>query len=271
MKKFRSALLRVKREDGSFLTGNQIDGYLGDMVASAMHTLVMRPTGRYGVNVKNPQQMIPLFDFDVDSLGSILGYGDPRREELVRNVIGDDRYDVAIAMFKFMKNKEGSVMGMPSVTGIPRNFSVESYISRFYAVNRDVIGPQYVITESVLQRMRIANFSIIQAALTDPKVGRAFMDMLESGRPLSIKEELEFVNGLVVAFVKAEATFDRPRDEAPPMEVMFPGMSGVKLRMLTRPKDYDQYGLPVFPMDEFYPEFAYEQMRRNPKNIGVVE
>ena len=97
------------------------------------------------------------------------------------------------------------------------------------------------------------------------------MDMLESGRPLSIKEELEFVNGLVVAFVKAEATFDRPRDEAPPMEVLFPGMSGVKLRMLTQPKDYDQYGLPVFPMDEFYPEFAYEQMRRNPKNIGVVE
>jgi len=162
-------------------------------------------------------------------------------------------------------------MGMPSVTGIPRNFSVESYISRFYAVNRDVIGPQYVITESILQRMRIANFSIIQAALTDPKVGKAFVDMLESGKPLSVQQELEFVNGLVVAFVKAESTFDRPRDVGPPKEVMFPGMSGVRLKMLTDPMDYSQTNLPVFPFDEFYPEFAYEQMRRNPKNVGVVE
>ena len=268
---FRTSLSRVKREDGSSLTEDEIDGYLGDMVASAMHRLVMRPTGQFGVNVKNPQQMIPLFDFDVNALGSILGYGDKNREALVRKTIGKERHDVAMAMFRFMKNKDGSVMGMPSVTGIPRNFSVESYISRFYAVNRDVIGPQYVITESILQRMRIANFSVIQAALTDPKVGKAFVDMLESGKPLSVQQELEFVNGLVVAFVKAESTFDRPRDVGPPKEVMFPGMSGVRLKMLTDPMDYSQTNLPVFPFDEFYPEFAYEQMRRNPKNIGVVE
>ena len=185
------------------MTTDEIDGMLGDLVASAMHGLTMRPTGQFGINVKNPQQMIPVFDFDVDALGSILGYGDERKASLVRKVIGKERYDVATAMFQFIKNKDGSVMGMPQVTGIPRNFSVESYISRFYAVNRDVIGPQYVVTESVLQRMRLKNFSIIQAALTDPKVGRMFVEMLKAASSLPAKE-VEFVNGLVAAFVKAE-------------------------------------------------------------------
>jgi len=267
----RTSLSRIKREDGSTMTTDQIDGMLGDLVASAMHNLTMRPTGQFGVNVKNPQQMIPVFDFDVDALGSILGYGDERRAGLVRKVIGKERYDVATAMFQFIKNKDGSVMGMPQVTGIPRNFSVESYISRFYAVNRDVIGPQYVVTESVLQRMRLKNFSIIQAALTDPKVGRMFVEMLESGKPLSLQKEVEFVNGLVAVFVKAEETFDRPGDETFSKEVLFPGMPGVRLNMVTQPMYYTEQDVPIFPMDEFYPEFAYEQVRRNRENVGVIQ
>lgn len=267
VKSVRDAIKQAKKADGTNFTDADIDVVLGDMVVQGIETLAFRPTGRFEVNTRNPSHLVPVFDFDVNVLGDLIGYGDPAKEKVIRAAVGNDRYDVAKAMFEFFQNKQNSPLGALNVRGIPRSFSVESYISRFYAINRDVIGPQYVATESILQRMRMRNFNMIQAALTDPRVGELFLEMVETGRPLPPKKEIEFASLLTAAFVKFENTIDRPGPTNLVMDTgLLPSIRGPEFRALTSPSFYDDNKFPIFPgsgAGEYYPEFAIETFRRN--------
>ena len=45
------------------------------------------------------------------------------------------------------------------LNGVPSGLSIESYISRFYAIQRGVVRPQYIGTEAVIQSMRMRDFA----------------------------------------------------------------------------------------------------------------
>ena len=103
-----------------------------------------------------------------------------------------------------------------NVTGIPRAFSVESYISRFYAINRGVVSFRYVGTEAVLQSMRRKNMNLLSLALTDPKIGTRLMEMVSTGKPLPAEKEKEFFELVVLAMER----MDNWRETEAPQEVI---------------------------------------------------
>ena len=251
---FRSAMKRTKKADGSAFTDEDIDVIMGDMAVEAIETSVFPSTGRYDADPRNPDRLIPQYAFNADALADFIGYNDPSKARVIESAMGTRRYKVATRMLEFIRNKENTSLGGLSVSGIPRSFSVESYISRFYAINRDVIGPQYVATESILQRMRQRNFSIVQAALTDPKVGELFLEMLESGKPLPPAKEKELQGLLVAASVKLNSTLSR--EQSVGREDIF-GMPGWKVRQLTE----EPYGDSMFP---YHPEYNMEFIKRIP-------
>ena len=246
---FRSSMMRTKKQDGQFFTEADLDGLLGDMAVEAIENSVFSVTGRLEVNPRNPNQLIPQYDFDIDKLADFIGFSDPNKAKAMEKIIGASRYNVAKRMVEFIRNKEDSTLGGFSISGIPRKFSVESYISRFYALNRDVIGPQYVATESILQRMRLRNFHVIQQALTDPQVGELFLEMLESGKPLPPKKQREMLELLAPLYVKLSETL--VQEQGPiSKEGMF-GMSGPRIEKLTESVT-DAQGVKIFPL---HPEF----------------
>ena len=71
------------------------------------------------------------------------------------------------------------------MTGIPRGLSVESWISRVYAVNRNVISKRYVATEAAIQAARLNNFSILEEMIKNPEAAKLFGDIILSGKPLT--------------------------------------------------------------------------------------
>ena len=91
--------------------------------------------------------------------------------------------------------------GATNFTGIPRAMSVESWISRFYSINRDIISPKYVATESILQKMRIGDFSLLVETITNPELTTLIIKQLETGKKLNTKDQarfLELLKGSVV-------------------------------------------------------------------------
>jgi hypothetical protein len=89
-----------------------------------------------------------------------------------------------------------------NVTGIPRNFSVESYISRFYSINRGVISARYVGTEAVLQQFRLKGHKLFKAIIENEDAAQLFLETVKSGKPLSGEKELQFFNALTTALFK---------------------------------------------------------------------
>lgn len=168
------------------------------------------PTQRYTIDPSNPMRMVPNVDLDVESLKKFMGFTDKNTEAVVREVIGDKTYDTYRSIINFVANESAEAAGRTNISGIPRKFSVESYISRFYAVNRGVVSFRYVGTEAVLQQMRTSNMKILTAALTDPKVGDLLLEMINTGKPLPIDKEKNLTTLLVIAAER----FDNWRETA---------------------------------------------------------
>jgi hypothetical protein len=105
------------------------------------------------------------------------------QKAVARQILGDDRYDAAETMYGFLSEMESNPMAM-GIRGIPRAMSVESVISRIYAINRGVISPKYVGTEALLQTMRGRNYKLLTSMINDPELGKLLLETMRTGKPL---------------------------------------------------------------------------------------
>ena len=103
----------------------------------------------------------------------------------MKRILGDEHYNVLSAVSKFLSTQKGKQLDNTLLTGIPRGLSVESWISRVYAVNRNVISKRYVATEAAIQAARLNNFSILEEMIRNPEAAKLFGDIILSGKPLT--------------------------------------------------------------------------------------
>ena len=89
-----------------------------------------------------------------------------------------------------------------SFTGDPRGLSIESYISRFYSINRGVISARYVGTEAVLQQFRLQGHKLFKALIENEDAAQLFLETVKSGKMLKGEKELQFFNALTPALFK---------------------------------------------------------------------
>ena len=149
-------------------------------------------------------------EFDLDSTLDLLGKRDPETAKVVKELVGSRRYKVWEAVAQVMADRGGKSRREFDVTGVPRKFSVESIISRVYAINRGVISPKYVGTEAVLQQMRNNDYKLLSSVLSDPEVGDAFLEMVRTGKPLTPNRQTSFYNALVASAAKMANEVDKP-------------------------------------------------------------
>ena len=151
-----------------------------------------------------------------DVITKYLGTGDPEQARFIREQIldfdiaetGVSHYDNNNNIARFLSELDADPLAKKiSIKGIPRAMSVESYISRFYAINRGVVRPQYVGTEAVLQQMRFSKFSFLKAVVSDPDLGILFMEMVRTGRPLDPRRNAQFETLLIQAIGEDNALY----------------------------------------------------------------
>ena len=191
-------------------TDEEIDGILRAMIADEIEKKAFKLTGVSAPDPSNPSHLIQETSLDEEQLKTIIGFNDPVQAEVVKDIVGEKAYNVYRAIVEFSANQKLAGMSGLNVTGIPRAFSVESYISRFYAINRGVVSFRYVGTEAVLQSMRRKNMNLLSIALTDPKVGERLMEMVATGKPLPADKEKEFFELVVLAMERIDNWRETP-------------------------------------------------------------
>ena len=211
VRQLRNILRTSKTIDGSNYTDDQIDEILENAYIAYASKVVFQPTGRtfaktdFNADGKETLAVRPEFVEDVNAMNSVLG-DTPERRETVKLLIGEERYKVWTAVASFMSEALNdnplSRNSRVLMQGAPRSLSVESYISRLYAINRGVVRPQYVGTEATLQALRNRNFNFLQAVLTDPELGNLFVEMVQTGKPLTGKKNVRFEALLIQSYVQ---------------------------------------------------------------------
>jgi len=112
---------------------------------------------------------------------------------------GDDRaYDIISKIGAYMSGEQLAKFPI-KLRNIPRSLSVESWISRIYAINRNVVSPKYVATEAIVQSYRTRSYNAFKDMIENPDIGDLVLKMLEEGKPPKGKEAIRFYRLLVSA------------------------------------------------------------------------
>ena len=198
--RIKKALNELQTEDGSLkYTPEEVNTIIRDAYLLDLRRRMFKPTGRKlvkrGQDSSGNPVMIESDELteDIASLNLMLGRTDEQRR-LVKDIIGEDTYEVWEATAGFMAELQGNPLAARGIVmkGVPRSLSVESYISRLYAINRGVVRVQYVGTEAALQQLRTRNFNFLQSVVTDPELGSLFLEMVRIGKPLTPARDARF-------------------------------------------------------------------------------
>ena len=178
--------------------------------------------------IENPKQLLKFL-------------GETEEEvQVAKSILGKDRYETIEAIANVLTELTDNPLAQSPITvrGIPRALSVESYISRLYAINRGVVRPQYVGTEAVLQSLRFKNHEFLTALVTDPELGRAFIEMARTGKPLSPQRNLEFQAALVQHYALYSQAFPYEKEDVV-------DVAGRKFTVNATPSDKVNLGYPA--------------------------
>lgn len=203
------AMSSIRKSDGALkYTPEQVKTAIADVYLQSLSNTLFTPTGRKNVENtttaagKSKVTEVPEYVTNVQGLVRALG-NTVEQKQLVMDIIGKERYEVWEATAGFLAELNTNPLaqaGAPSLVsrGVPTSLSVESYISRLYAINRGVVRPQYVGTEAALQQLRNTNHQFLMSVLQDKELGREFLEMVRMGKPLDPVRNARF-EGLLIA------------------------------------------------------------------------
>ena len=187
------------------MSPKELDDIITDVFFEDLDKNVFTRTGRQVLDING--NLIPEMDMDVEILKDIIGHNNPDKRKLVANIMGEKRLKVFEDMVSFVTEESAKAQQKANITGVPRNFSVESYISRFYSINRGVISARYVGTEAVLQQFRLSGHKLFRALVENPEAGTLFMEIVKTGQPLSRQKEMQFFNYLTQVLSNQDKLF----------------------------------------------------------------
>ena len=202
--------LKAQLKKAGNLTDEEVSSTLAALYVDSLQNNAIKGTGKTIItDVKGT--MIGESVIDVSMMRRMLGSDDQEKAKIVKELIGERRYKVWDATMKLMSDRAADFRTKEfDITGVPRSFSVESFISRFYAINRGVISARYVGTEAVLQQFRGNKFNMIRSVLSDPELGELFLEMVRTGKPLTPQRETYFYNALVASYAKFANEMGKP-------------------------------------------------------------
>ena len=200
----KNMLLLVNEAGDTKYTPERVDEILRAAYINGMRRKLFSKTGKKQAKLDKSatgEVKTTFTDMLVENPQALLKFlGETEEEvEVAKSLLGKDHYETVEAIANVLVELTDNPLAQSPVQirGIPRALSVESYISRLYAINRGVVRPQYVGTEAILQQLRFKNSEFLTAIVTDPNLGRAFLDMVRTGKPLAPERDAQFAAALV--------------------------------------------------------------------------
>lgn len=199
--------LRTELRVNSKLSEEQINGVLANVYLDSMMNKVFPDTRRIDVVGSKNDMLVKEFGVNLTALDEMLGLNDPTRQKIIKDLIGEERYEVWDAAAKVIAGLEPSNSAKVFMTGIPRALSLESYASRLYAWQRNAVGLRWIGTEAMIQQGRMRRYNMLKGAMLDPAFGRLFVEMIRTGKPFSPEKETLFLRAMTNSMAASGADF----------------------------------------------------------------
>lgn len=213
----RLVQLKKHLQDSGGMSEDDVNLVLRNVITEAMEVKAFKATNVY-IPLVGQGRVVQKYEMDLNEMNNILGVNNPEVAEVVKGIVGEKAYQTYMDVLSFMseQNVKTKSEGV-RFTGVPRDFSIESYISRFYAINRGVVSFRYVGTEAILQQMRNNNMSMLTQMISNPRVGELFMEMVRTGRPLPAEKDKELFQMLVVGYERYISTHEGSEQAITPL------------------------------------------------------
>ena len=201
----------IKLKEMALLTGKiseeSFDETIKSIVGQRINNMVYKQTANKEILPNTPQLGSQIFDVDFGQLVKILGT-DAQSGKNLKRILGDDHHTRLVNVAQFLALDQSKHAANVSLTGVPRPLSIESWISRVYAVNRNVISKRYVATEAAIQAARVNNFSIMQEMITNPEAAELFGKIILSGKPLTPEDNARIMGIIYTGIARVNARKD---------------------------------------------------------------
>ena len=194
------ARLRIQAKQGG-MSDQEFDTSLKSIVSDYIGDEVYNKTGRKILGLDGKTGNMEVFDTDFNRLEELLKVN----PDQLRTILGDEHYETLTDIAAYMKLESAKNAEQVALTGIPRALSVESYISRLYSINREVVSPKYVATETAVQQYRLRNIKLLKQIIQDKDVAKLFGEMIQTGKPLSREKNNRFFASMVIGAAKYSA------------------------------------------------------------------
>tara|TARA_R100001198_G_scaffold70509_1_gene42871 strand:- start:74 stop:4816 length:4743 start_codon:yes stop_codon:yes gene_type:complete len=205
--------------DNASMSVQQFDGLVKEMVSSHISALVIKPTGSVSIVPKADGKgfaAIKDTEFDTVGLNDLLSGDSPAMANLIRSGYLDDEHVENLSRInEFMNNRKKMAQrrGELKFTGEPRGLSIESYISRFYSISRGVVSPKYVMTEALVQNIRMAEHRMLKEMIMNPKVANILAELIVDGKKFTEQKELRLKEIFTTMAINAYASAAITRED----------------------------------------------------------
>ena len=200
----------------------------GLMTAEQFNAAATSIFSRYvkGTFLKPTGKMKPLFtkggtkpnivkevDTDFQQLNDFLNNNELKKNMIKSGYFTKDHIKTLELVNEVLARQRKIDVDKAKFTGQPTGLSIESYISRFYAINRNVVSPKYVGTEALIQNLRMSNHRLLEEMFTDQKVAEAVADLIIRGDRLSDARVIQIDSILKVIAVRAAVEYRETAQE----------------------------------------------------------
>jgi hypothetical protein len=195
---------------------NRYDKYIAKQLMETIQVGSVKPVmGKTGTPTKNiPTEIDPTAMWKLLGGEETTGASRTIQQIMYRATGGDKLFENLQAISAVMANRvPGSSSGV-GMTGIPRGLSVESYISRFYSMAREVVSFKYVATEAILQTMRMKKFNAFEAMIDNPEIAEHVVKIMTTGKPLTETLSTNFLQLMTNAVAKQVVRYESAEGSA---------------------------------------------------------
>lgn len=246
---------------------DEITEAIYEVIAEGIDNRTFKNIGSYSMDFTN-QKIYPDLDMDLDALKKFAGFENPTsaRAKVFEKVVGKKRAKFYKNMMEFLELQKVEGQSVYGLKNAARAFSLESYISRFYSIQRGVISARYVGTEAILQQYRLRGASAFRAMLNDPKAGQAFLDIIRSGKQIDPAANRSMFNLLVKFYAFNKDTLETMEQQGIHGNVLnIPSYIARNIQQLKQ--------TPVLARDDFgdfkFPEFLEVPPERKSDSINI--
>jgi len=214
------------------MTVQEFDKYVKEIVSTHISRSVVKPTGsitlvdevveaKEGAIPKIQHKAVKDTNFDSDALNNFLS--GENSDVLIKNlqqagIIDETQLKNLKKINEFMANrlKQARRRGDKDIrfTGQPRGLSIESYISRFYSISRQVVSPKYVATEALIQNLRMSEHRLLKEMIMNPKVAGILTELIVDGKKFTEEKELRLFEIMSTMVVNSWASSAISREDA---------------------------------------------------------